>query len=283
MPEMTNPDQKGKIYLIGIGILILLIAVIILIFGANSILKILLFLLEAILLIITLFAIAYLFYYLFIKRHKYDVNYVNRKKLQEACTMIKRPLLQDLYLSGDKGHSRAKVGKIKGYGRIQILTRKYIYTDKIEEKTGRTIKELLTVPNERGEEIAQYELEKVEQDVFVVGKEGLLGLFQDPLVIRVNPEDHNELVGDVDLFGFSLIPLSEFWFLNNDHLDIRKLDFALLKEAERLLGFAVLSDSKELIDKANGMDSRHIKNIESKSLIEVPEFRSVNQPQSPYQ
>jgi hypothetical protein len=281
MVEITNAGQKGKIYIIVVGILVLLIAVIIFVFGAGSIMKILMFLVEAILLIGTLFLIAYFFYYLFIKKHSFDVNYVNKKKLIDAGTRIKRPLLKDLYLSGDKGHTRAKVGTIKGYLRMQVLTRNYIYTDKVDEKTGRTVKELLTIPNERGEDIPQFELDKAEQDVFIVGKGGLLGLFQDPMVIRVNPEDHNELVGDVDLYGFSIIPISEYWFLNNDMLDTRKIDYAILREAHRTVSFTVLSDTRDLIEISSGLDSRHSKFVASKSLVEIPETRNVNQEPSP--
>jgi hypothetical protein len=209
------------------------------------------------------------------------VNYVNKQKIIEACQTLKRPILKDLYVSGDMKHTRAKVGKITGYARLQILTRKYLYDDETDEN-GNTYKKQRTVNNERGEPIAVYEIESIEQDVFTVRQEGLMGMFKDPLVIRVNPEDHDELVGDVTLYGFSLIPISEYWFLNTDHLDVRKIDYAILKEAERTISFVVLSDMKELIDKATNIDAKHRKEIERKSLVEIPETRTTGQ-QSPYQ
>ena len=94
----------------------------------------------------------------------------------------------------------------------------------------KNIKKLRTRTNERGEHIAEYEIGSIEQDVFIVKSKGLAGLFQEPMVIRVNPEDHDELVGDVTLYGYSLIPISEYWFLNTDHLDVRKIDYSIPKQ-----------------------------------------------------
>jgi hypothetical protein len=276
-----NSDKKGKTYLIIVGIVLAVIIAVFWIFGANGIWKGLLLFIEGIFLLGILFLLAYLFYFLFIKKHKFDVNYVNKQKIIEACNKIKRPLLKELYVSGDKGHSRAKVGKIQGYLRMQVLTRKYLY-DEIKDEQGRSIKKLRTTKNERDEDIALYEVEKFEQDIFTVKSPGVGGLFSDPMVIRVNPEDHTDLVGDVTLFGFSLIPISEYWFLNTDHLDVRKIDYAILKEAERTIAFVTLTDMKDLIDSATGIDAKHKKIIQSKSLVELPETRNVGAPETPY-
>lgn len=281
MAWFTNREQKGQIYIFVFAILLVLVVVAYMIFGLDSIFRIIVFIGEALLLISALFLIAYFFYWLFIKKHKFDVNYVNKQKLIEACGKLKRPILKDMYVTGDNKHTRAKVGKIQGYARIQILTRKYLF-EKVTDENGKTYQQQQTVSNERGEKIPVYELESIEQDVFTVKEGGLMGMFKDPMVIRTNPEDHNELIGDVDLFGFSLIPISEYWFLNTDHLDVRKIDYAILKEAERTISFVVLSDMRELIDKATGVDARHRKEIERKSLVEIPETKSTGQ-SSPYQ
>lgn len=196
----------------------------------------------------------------------------------DACSRLKRPLLKDLYVSGDKAWTRAKLGKIKGVCRIAVPTRNYIYDDIVDQRTGNITKKLRTTTNERGEQIAEYEIGSIEQDCFRVKA----GLFEEDMVIRVNPEDHTPLVGDVTLFGFSLIPISEYYFLNNDHLDVRKVDYAILKEAERTVAFVTMTDLKEIVDKATGIDARHKKVIEGKSLVEIPETAKVGQPQTPY-
>jgi len=248
------------------------------VFGARSITKGIFIFFEILLVLGTLFLLAYLFWYLFIKKSKFDVNYVNKTKIMDACTRLKRPILKDLYVSGDKGWTRSKVGKIKGICRISVPTRNYIYDDIIDEKTGTITKKLRTTQNERGEQIAEYDIGSVEQDCFRVKG----GLFEEDIVIRTNPEDHSQLIGDVNLFGYSLIPISEYWFLNNDHLDVRKLDYAILKEAERTVAFVTMTDMKEIVDKATGVDARHKKIIEGKSLVETPETNRMGNPQTPY-
>jgi hypothetical protein len=102
------------------------------------------------------------------------------------------------------------------------------------------------------------------------------------MVIRLDPHDHDDLVGDVTIYGFSIIPICEYWFLNSDHLDVRKIDYAILKEAERTAAFVILSDMKELIDISTGIDSKHKKGIEQKSLVEIPEVQQVNKTPNPY-
>lgn len=202
------------------------------------------------------FASVYLFWYLFLKKHKFDVTYVNKQKLIEAGKLIgKSNLMGNLTLSGDSKHSMITLGKIIGYCRIQVLTR----TNKLDSKG-----EIIFRTKDDGTKEPEYILGKEEQDIFIVKK----GVFAEPMVVRVSPEDHDDLVGDVVLKGFSLIPHSEYWFLNSDHLDVRKIDFAILKEAQRGIMFEMLRDQKEVVDRAVGLDARHKKDIENKNLYE---------------
>jgi hypothetical protein len=271
MPN-TNADHKGKTVWIIVGVAILLIAVAYIIFGVKNIGKMVVFLLEACLLLGTIGAIAYLFYHLFVKQQRYDVLYVNKQKILEACRKFKNPLLKDLYVSGDKAHTRAKIGKIINCIRMQSVTRKYVYRDATNPKTGETYKVISTQVDEKGQEQPQYELEQMEQDVFAVKNKGLAGWFSDPMIIRVEPNQHDELVGDVSLFGYSLIPIGEYWFLNSDHLDVRKIDYSILQESIRHMSIEMLRDMKALTDSASGLDAKHKKGIESKALYEIPEL-----------
>lgn len=280
MAQNTHKKFTGTAILIAIGIIILVTIFVLFFFGWSGFIKTILTIVQILLFFAALFLLGYLFYYLFLKKQKFDVNYVNKQKLTDAATRIKRPLLKNLYISGDKGHSRALVGSISGYARIQVLTRNYLYEEKTDEK-GISLKSLVVETNEKGERIPVYQLEKKEQDIFVIKEKGIAGLFKDPMVIRIDPEDHDDLVGDVTIYGYSLIPIGEYWFLNSDHLDVRKIDYAILKEAERTVAFTTLSDMKELIDRATGIDARHKKGLESKSLVELPETQNVGQ-QSPY-
>jgi hypothetical protein len=274
MALFQNQRTKNRSILLIIGIIIAIGLVIRFIFGVRSILKILLFLVEAVLLLSILFGIGYLFYYLFIKKQKFDPTYVHKQKLIDAGKKCSLENLKGLYISGDKGHTRVYIGKIIGYCRIQVLKKIYEYEEATDPK-GKKYQRISTIIDDKGQTIEQYKVEKEEQDVFIVKPKGFLSIFTEPMVIRLTPEDHNELVGDVDLYGYSLIPISEYWYLNTDHLDIKKTDFAILREAERTSYLEGLKDMHEIVNKAIGLDSRHKKGIEEKSLLELPETQQM--------
>ena len=260
---MENREKKGK----GIMIIVFIaIAVLILLFyfmGIRGILKVVKWFLIIMIILAILGAVFYFVWYFFFKKQKYDVTYVNKQKYLDACHKGYTNNLKGLYLSGDKGHSRVYWGKITGYCRISVLTKSLKYDDKG--------KPVMIKNEETGQEEQDYDLHKEEQDVFSISHRGwLLGLFEEQDVVRVSPESHDELVGDVTLYGYSLIPLSEYWYLNNDLLNVRRIDYAILKEAQRTVAFEQQRDFKELLDKAQGLDTGHQKKIEEKSTYEIP-------------
>jgi hypothetical protein len=276
MALFQNQQTKNKTFLIIAGIIIAIGLVIRFIFGVRNILQIILFLTEAIVLISILFAIGYLFYILFIKKQKFDPTYVHKQKLIDAGKKCNLENLKELYLSGDKGHSRVHIGKIIGYCRIQVLKKIYQYEEATDPQ-GKNYQRIKTITDERAQIIPQYDIEKEEQDVIIVRAKGFLSIFTEPMVIRMSPFDHDELIGDITLYGYSLIPISEYWYLNTDHLDIKKTDFAILRECERTSYFEGLKDMHEIVTKAIGLDSRHKKDVESKSLVELPEMQKMGQ------
>jgi len=256
-----NKNKKPMVFII-LGIIFIIITVItILVFGVTGIFKIIGTILVIGIVCALIFALVYLFWYLFLKKHRFDVTYVNKQKLIEAGKLNhQKGVLNDLYLSGDDGHQRIKFGKIIGYCRIQILSKTYVKDKKGEPKTEEI----------KGEKHFISKIGKEEQDVFVISQGGLLSFFSEPMVIRVSPESCSDLVGDVTLKGYSLIPMSEYWFLNSDHLDVRKIDYAILKEAQRGIMFENLRDMKEIVDRAVGLDSNHKKDIEKKDMFDMP-------------
>jgi len=276
MVMFKSREQKTKTWVMVVGVIIGIIIIITVLFGIRNIFRVIIILIEALLFIAFLGGIIYAFYYIFIKKHRYDITYVNKKKLIEACKKNKLENLKGLYLSGDKTHTRVYIGDIVGYCRIQVLTRHNVYEDKIDPTTGKKVKRMKMIKNERGQLVPDYKLEKEEQDVFAVRKKGLSGFLTEPMIIRVSPQDHDELIGDVTLYGYSLIPISEYWFLNTDYLDVRKIDYAILKEAERGIMFETLRDIKEVVDRAIGLDARHKKDIETKHLVELPELQRIS-------
>lgn len=264
-------DSTKRIVTI-ITVIVIIIFLIILgtiFFGIKKIGSVLLFLLGAFFVLGIFGIIVWLVYFLFLKKRKFDATYMNKKNLVQAGKISKPEHVNDLYLSGDKGHSRVRIGKIIGYARIQVM-RKNIHYDM---KTGEPI--MIEDPKNPQRKIEEHDIEKEEQDIFVIQKSGFpINLFQEDMVIRVRPQDHDNLVGDVTMYGFSVLPISEYWYLNNDYLDVRQIDFAILKEAQRGIFFEHLKDSKEILDKAIGLDSEHKKQIEQKNLYEIPQLQS---------
>lgn len=261
----------------GIGILVVIVIVLFIIilgtifFGIRAIGKILIFLLGFLLVLAIIGVVFWAIWYLFIRKMKFDATYQNKKRLVEAGKISKPESMNDLYLSGDKGHSRVRIGKITGYCRIKVMRKIVDY----DEKTGEPI--LIEDPLTKKKHESS-NIEEEEQDVFVVERSGFpINLFVEPLVVRVRPVEHDNLVGDVTLNGFSLVPISEYYYLHQDYLDVRKIDFNILKEAERGIYFESLKDTKEIIDKAIGIDSSHKKDIEKKNLWEIPQLQQGDQ------
>lgn len=204
----------------------------------------------------------YAVYWLFFKPHKIDVTYINKQKLIISASMGKSPLMGNLYLSGDAGHQTVLLGKIVGYCRIQVLD-----TNKMGQETRKGNEQ----KDPKKKEEAVYVKAK-EQDVIVFKRDSFpMSMIEEPKVLRLDPEDHTDLVGDVKVKGFSLVKLSEYFFLNKDHLDLTKIDYNLLQEAKRGVLFLNLADMKGIVDMALGIDPRHQKEMQKDSMLKIPQ------------
>lgn len=262
---MKTGQRRGVIVGAIVVITLFVILLTTLFFGVRSVGKIMLFVLGFLLVLTIIGVVFWAVWYLFIKKQKFDATYQNKKKLIEAGKMCKPASLNNLYLSGDRGHTRVRLGKIIGYCRIKVM-KKVIEYDKETGEPVYTVRE--------GKKVEKAEIFEEEQDIFIVQNTGwLMSFFTEPMVVRIAPNQHDQLVGDVTIYGFSLVPISDYYFLHDDYLDVRKIDFNILKEAERGIYFEALKDTKEIVDKAVGIDSGHKKKIEEKSLYEIPQLQ----------
>lgn len=266
---MRDGNKRGMIVLVVIVVIAFLLILGTVFFGIRSVGKILIFLIGFLLVLSIIGIVFWAVWYLFIKKQKFDATYQNKKRLISAGKISKPESVNDLYLSGDKGHSRVRIGKIAGWCRIKVMKKLIQY----DEETGEPV---MIVKGDKKYEKST--LLEEEQDVFIVERGGFLAkMFSEPMVIRVRPEEHDNLVGDVTLNGFSLTPISEYYYLHQDYLDVRKTDYSILKEGERTIAHESLKDYKELIDKASGLDSGHKKEIEKKNLYEIPALQGGQQ------
>lgn len=173
-------------------------------------------------------------WYFFIRKERDDRVHLNAKRVIEQSLIYKSPFIRDLYLSGDKNHPQVRLGKIIGYSRVA---------------------------NVKGE----------QEDVFVFKRSGFpFGLFEEPKAIRVPPDKHSPLIGDVIIEGISLIYFGGFYYVNSDYLDYEKIDRTITTEIKRTTMFDMLKDWKVVIDMALGISPEHQKVLERKDLLKIP-------------
>lgn len=195
----------------------------------------------------------YVVYWLFFREHKVDITFVNKEKLVQSALVSKPKMVGDLYLSGDKGHQSVRLGRIHGWCRINVYKKK---TDVDEDVKG----------------TAEEEVEVVPQDVFVFKSGGFpFSLLEGFKVLRCDPAQHTDLIGDVTINGFSVIKIAEYFYINNEMLDQSKIDYNVLQEAKRGMMFLTLSDMKEIVDQAIGISPKHQKEQQGKFLTKLPQ------------
>jgi hypothetical protein len=173
-------------------------------------------------------------WYLFIRKVRDDRVALNSQRIIEQSKLTKPDMLGDLYLSGDKEHPQIRLGKIMGYTRIK------------------------NVQNQ-------------EEDVFVFKKAGFpFSMFEEGKPIRVNPDRHSDMIGDIVVEGISLVSHGGFYYINDDHLDIERIDRTIKTEVIRQYTMDVLRDVKIISDMAVGINPEQTKYIEGKSLLKIP-------------
>lgn len=254
MTEATE-DRRPLIYGI-IGILVV-VTIIILYFvvGVNGMLGLVFGFFKMALVAVFIGIVVYLVYTLFFKPQKIDVSFFNKEKLVKSAKLSKPRLVRDLYLSGDRMHPGVKLGRITGYARIQILE------------------------GQKGEDASKgFKSAKVaEQDVFTFKKSRFpLSLFEEDKVLRVSPEAHSQLLGDVILDAISIIKLSEYFYLNDKMLQLGAIDYTIGQEALRSNNFLIISELGEITMAALGANPQFQKQMQAQNTIQLP-----NVPQRP--
>lgn len=184
-------------------------------------------------------------WYLFIRKVRDDRVALNVQKIVEQAKLTKPTMLGDLYLSGDIDHPQIRLGKIIGYTRVKNIL---------------------------GE----------ESDVFCFKKAGFpFSMFEESKAIRVNPDRHSDMIGDIIIQGIALVSHGGFYFINDEHLDIERIDRTIKTEVIRQYTMDVLRDIKIISDLAVGLDSNFEKTLQGKSLLKIPSRIDPNSQQTP--
>ncbi len=176
----------------------------------------------------------YAVWYFFIRKPKDDRVHLNAQRVIQSAQAFRTPFLRDLFISGDKNHPQVRMGKILGYTRII---------------------------NVKGE----------NEDVFVYKRSGFpMNLFEEFKAIRVRPEKHTKLIGDVIIEAISVMKYGGFLYINQDVADLQRIDQTIISEVKRTLMFDMLSDWKNVVDDAIAISPEHQKALEKKDLLKIP-------------
>jgi len=193
---------------------------------------------------------------------KPQVNLVenDRRDIIDAGMQSKPPMVRDLYFTGDKEHGEFRVGSIIGY--CQLMSYKDI--DLLAGLTKGQIKEMA----EKGEIPSQY---VIREDCFIYKRMGFpLSLFEQPKVLRCLEDEHSQLVGDVKVYGVSMIKKYGYYWPNRAHLDISRIDIGVIREAWRGQIHQFLKDMVAINQRAVGLDSEFKKDLDQRKLLKIP-------------
>lgn len=194
------------------------------------------------------------------QKPKIDLVENDRKDMIEAGTLSKPPMVRDLYFTGDKEHSEFRVGKIIGYVQLQS----YKELDILAGLTPVQIEEL-----ERQGKVPHDYI--IKEDVFIFKRMPFpFSIFEEAKVLRCLEDEHSQLIGDVKVYGVSMIRKFGFYWPNRAHLDIARIDIGVIREAWRGQVHQFLKDMVSITQNAVGLDAEYKKNLDQRKLLKLP-------------
>lgn len=229
---LTDKKSSGIGIILVIVLIVLILVIAFIVSGVNGIFAVIKTVLIISFVVAFLGFVFYIIYYLFFKKHRIDLTYENWKDYVKSATDNGADMMEDLVLYGDKHHSTKRFMTIKGYLRIVGF-------------------------------------DNVQYDMFI-GKRSPANPFEDYKVVMLKPDQHSDLVGDVYVYGISLIMKYGYYFLNNELLNYDAIDKFVSKDTFRSVVYATLGDMKGIVDRAVGMDAEEIKARNKDKLLKLP-------------
>jgi len=194
------------------------------------------------------------------QKPKVDLVANDMKDIIDAGVLSKPPMVNDLYFTGDREHGEFRVGTIIGYCQLQS----YKDTDLIANLTDTQIEEL-----ERQGKIPADMI--IKEDCFIFKRLPFpMSLFEQPKVLRTLENEHSQLIGDVKVYGVSMIRKYNYYWPNRAHLDVVRIDISVIREAWRGLIHQYLKDSVAINQRAVGLDSEYKKDLDMRKLLKLP-------------
>jgi len=267
MAETESGSKWKKVVIIISIVLIILMLLIFFFVGFDSLRKFFTWLIVGIMILMIIFGLLYVFYSVFIKKEYKDIPASYRKKLQATSKIMKQEMLGSLFLSGDTKHNRINMGKYR-YLRIMLPRQvKSLQLDKNQKP----------VLDKFNQPIYEEQTHGVDVDCFIVMEKGFIaGLFSDPKLILVKPEDHDysSIFNDVTVRGFNLVPLdSQFFTVDHRNLDVdlsKGVASNYMKEAM----YEILSELDRLVKQSMNLDTDFQKQKEKSLEFDIPQINS---------
>lgn len=230
--SLTNKDSKRTAFLLIIVLVVIILVLSFIFGGVSGIFGVIKFFI-VLSLIVGFFAfVFYVVYFLFFKKHRRDIPYENWKSYMRSALDNGADMMDELILTGDKYHSAKRFMTIKGYLRV------------------------------RG-------FDNEEYDMFV-GKRSPMNFLEEWKIIMLKPKEHSDLVGDVYVYGISLIMKYGYYFLNTEMLDFKGIDKTVALDTYRTIMYETLGDMKGLLDRATGLDAEFSKQRQQEKLLKIP-------------
>ena len=251
---MENPNQKRNIIIIVIMLIVVLLVASFFLKGTAGVLGFFKTLFYLSIFATIIFVVGVLVYNLFFKKEQIDVTFKHKQGLIRAGKINKPEFMKELWCKGDKTHQSVKIGRILGYARI--------------ENYGGVVTET------EGDKTTKKDSQKKRQeDVFVVQTTGFFAsFFNDPILVRVSPEDWNGL-SRIYINGINLVEVGQYYYLNKDMLNFDMVDVTQKSEALRDVTLDSYSDYMTLIKRAEGLDTEFNKEMDKKKLMRLPQFK----------
>lgn len=194
------------------------------------------------------------------QKPKVDLVANDMKDIIDAGMLSKPPMVNDLYFTGDKEHGEFRVGSIIGYCQLQS----YKDLDLISNMTDAQIEALEKTGKIPSDMI-------IKEDCFIFKRLPFpFSVFEQPKVLRTLESEHSQLIGDVKVYGVSMLRKYGYYWPNRAHLDIVRIDIGVIREAWRGLIHQYLKDSVAINQRAVGLDSEYKKDLDMRKLLKLP-------------
>ncbi len=262
-------DNKGtswsKVIIIIVIICLILMFLIFFFVGFEGLAQFFRYLIIGIMVLLMIFGLLYVFYMLFLKKEYKDIPASYRKKIQATSKIMKQEMLGNLYLSGDNKHNRVNLGRYR-YLRLMLPRQeKKLHLDKNKNP----------ILDKFDRPVYTEETQAIPVDCFIVQNSGFIaGMFEDPKMVVVKPEDHDysAIFNDVTINGFNLVPLdNQFFTVNHRNLDTditKGLTTNYMKEVVH----EILTDLDQLVKSSMNLDAQFQKDKEKSLEFDIPSF-----------